>query len=215
MIVDCISDLHGHYPELEGGDILIVSGDLTTSDKPIQYGNFGSWIQRKNYKKKIIISGNHDNYLDNKRYDFIKDIYEEIKVDYLCDSGTEFGGIKIWGSPYTMKFDGMNPNCMAFTCDTDDELNEHWKLIPDEIDILITHCPPHGILDKVIRADEHNGSKTLREHVIVRIKPRLHVFGHIHEWGGKIVDCCTTRFVNCSHMNEEYEPVNKPIRVIL
>lgn len=32
MIIDCIGCLHDHYPELEGGDLLIVTGDLTARD---------------------------------------------------------------------------------------------------------------------------------------------------------------------------------------
>lgn len=43
MIIDCISDLHGYYPELKGVDLLIVAGDLTTSDKHHQYIEFIKW----------------------------------------------------------------------------------------------------------------------------------------------------------------------------
>lgn len=32
MIIDCIADLHSHYPKLDGGDLLIVAGDLTDRD---------------------------------------------------------------------------------------------------------------------------------------------------------------------------------------
>jgi Icc-related predicted phosphoesterase len=234
MIIDCISDLHGYYPELEGGDLLIVAGDLTATDTPIEYGYFGCWMQRQRYKKKIIISGNHDNFFDRKGFEFIKDIYKSIEVEYLCDSGIVFSywddgspedelsryrTLKIWGSPWTAQFPGINPKCCAFTmpfgCDTEEWLNEKWLLIPDDIDILITHSPPHGIFDKVNRTGEHVGSKTLRDHVTKRIKPRLHVFGHIHEHGGKSMDCIMTNFVNASIVNERYEHVNKTIRIEL
>jgi Icc-related predicted phosphoesterase len=151
-------------------------------------------------------------------------------MEYLCDSGTEYEGLKMWGSPYTKKFTGQNPKAMAFCLDTEEELEEKWKLIPDDTDILITHGPPYGILDKVERdytfpresiSDElykyslHVGCPNLREHVIGRIKPKLHIFSHIHECGGKQLDAVTTRFINCSIMNEKYRPVNKPMRIEL
>jgi Icc-related predicted phosphoesterase len=247
MIIDCISDLHGNYPRLEGGDLLIIAGDLTRTGERAEFEKFFSeWLVRADYKKKIFIAGNHDNALvgwngyDSKFFQ---------NVSYLCDSGTEFEyddgtGLeleecgmhpgcaittyKIWGSPWTKKFPGMNPNCMAFTVDTEEELAEKWKLIPDDIDILITHSPPFFSLDEVKGEwDEENdkffiesvGSFSLEE-AVTRIKPSLHVFGHIHENGGQILhlvhlDKSLTTQVNASHVNERYEPVNKPIRIEL
>ncbi len=222
MIIDCISDLHGQYPELKGGDLLIIAGDLTASDKKEQYEQFFTWLcMQDHYKKKIIIAGNHDNGLLPEPTKKIENgIYHYLECcEYLCDSGTEFEGLKIWGSPWTLAFYGINPKCKAFTCDTDEELAEKWKLIPNDIDILITHCPPYGILDKVerITLDEdhgHVGSPSLRN-VLHRVKPKLWVFGHIHSCGGRSIDLCTTTLVNASQMNERYEPVNKPVRIIL
>ena len=40
MIIDCLSDLHGHYPSLDGGDLLIVAGDLTARDKLEEHYEF-------------------------------------------------------------------------------------------------------------------------------------------------------------------------------
>ncbi len=215
MIIDCISDLHGHYLELEGGDLLIVAGDLTGRDTLDEYYWFDEWLRDQDYRMKIVIAGNHDGELQKvNRYRFtIADCYGS-KFQYLCDSETEFEGLKIWGSPWTKTFEGMNPHCKAFTCDTEEELAEKWELIPDDIDILVTHSPPHGIFDKTI--DEiHVGSYKLREHSMRRIRAKIHVFGHIHECGGNILDTNVTKFINCSHVNENYQPVNKPIRVIL
>lgn len=211
MIIDSIADLHGYFPKLKGGDLLIVAGDLTASDHYIQYRDFFEWLCSQEYKLKIVISGNHDNKMEN---DLDLDFPDE-NIVHLEDSGIEFEGLKIWGTPWTKTFVGMNPKCKAFTCDTEKKLDKKWALIPDDVDILITHGPPHGILDKTHREHIHVGSETLREHVIGRIKPAFHVFGHIHEWGGKLVDCVSTRFINCSLLNEYYKFVNKPVRVIL
>jgi Icc-related predicted phosphoesterase len=233
MIIDCIADLHGHYPKLEGGDLLIVAGDLTARDDYEGYCKFNEWMigNSRKYKKCIIIAGNHDNGLLPGRFN----VESLPRIEYLCDSGTEFEGYRIWGTPWTKTFEGMNPKCKAFTCDTEEELAEKWALIPDNTDILITHGPPYGILDQAkkfnypqtnTRMDcflngqfEHVGSKSL-DKKIGKMKdfPGVHVFGHIHEaygqeevtYNGKL-----HKIINCSHVNEYYEPVNKPIRVIL
>lgn len=247
MIIDCISDLHGHYPLLDGGDLLIIAGDLTASDKHYQYVDFIKWVEKQKYSKKIVIAGNHDNILQkmSKSSNFI------YCADYLCDSGTEFEyeenveeehkfkgmisykvkrKLKIWGSPWSKTFPGMNPHCKAFTVDTEEELAEKFKLIPDDVDILITHSPPYGILDRInpstqleIDAMPHCGSVSLTANLSQRIKlPRLLVFGHIHGSYGQseyftagINGDQKAICVNASHVNERYEPVNKPVRVIL
>ena len=63
MFIDCISDLHGYHPELKGGDILLIAGDLTASDKAYQHDAFMEWLIEQDYRYKIYIAGNHDNYL--------------------------------------------------------------------------------------------------------------------------------------------------------
>jgi len=207
MKIDCISDLHGYYPKLEGGDLLLVSGDLTSRDTQEQHLYFLSWLAKQDYKKKIWIAGNHDNFLVGTKYIPIKDL----GIEYLCDSGTEFEGLKIWGSPWSLWFSEINPKCTAFTGNEDD-LEKSYQTIPNDIDILITHTPPYGILDKC--KNGHVGSESLRNQMF-RIKPKLLVFGHIHECGGTKIDLVSTICVNSSIVNENYEHVNEPIRVIL
>lgn len=213
MIIDCIADLHGHLPKLDGGDLLIVSGDLTASDKTIRYIQFSDWLLNQEYTRKIVIGGNHDNYIVS--YGLPLDPEVEDGVDYLQDSGIEFQGLKVWGSPWTSRFDGINSACCAFTKAHDLELNEHWDLIPDDIDILITHGPPYGMLDQNSHG-ECCGSKTLRS-ALDRVKPMLHIFGHIHEKGGQqmMYNGSRTWCVNCSIMNHNYKPVFKPVRIEL
>ena len=210
MIIDCISDLHGHYPTLQGGDLLIVGGDLTAKGKQIEYGNFSHWLWEQQYRKKIIIAGNHDNYLNH--FISISDMLS-CDVEYLEDSGTEFEGLKIWGSPWTRSFEGQNPHCMAFTLATEAELAKKWELIPKGVDILITHSPCFGIFDQTIRG-EHVGSTSLAAWRNEGKRPKLHVCGHVHEGYGMEKDFKRC-YVNASYVNERYQPVNKPIRVIL
>ena len=217
MKITCISDLHGELPELPGGDLLIVAGDLTASDKLSQYLQFFMWMSQQDYKFKVLIGGNHDNEIQNRAVQFDPNF----GITYLCDSGCEFEGLKIWGSPWTSQFPGINPHCCAFTmpfgCDTEDHLDDKWQMIPNDTDILITHSPPYGIFDETDR-EESVGSRSL----IVRlaeIKPKLHVFGHIHEEGGKILhvpwSTTGTTFVNASLMDSDYDMTNKPVEIEL
>jgi Icc-related predicted phosphoesterase len=246
MKIDCIADLHGHYPKLEGGDLLIVAGDLTRSDESHEYSDFLRWLGDQKYTKKVVIAGNHDNLLAGPWPGGTKGPFREDRTfydfDYLCDSGTEFEyeqqishpastkyisidclcyekkKLKIWGSPWTKRFPGMNPKCMAFTVETEEELAEKWAMIPEDIDILVTHGPAFSYLDKTIDGN-CVGSPSLRLRLrrlyLLGTRIKLHVHGHIHEAYGETGDAIVERRVNASHVNERYEPVNKPIRIIL
>jgi hypothetical protein len=60
--------------------------------------------------------------------------------------------------------------------------------VPDfpDIDVMMTHGPPMGVLDS-IRTGEPVGCQHLLR-AARRCKPRLHCFGHIHEaWGAQRV----------------------------
>lgn len=220
MIIDCISDLHGHFPKLSGGDLLIIAGDCTTNDSMPAWQDFFNWIDKQEYRKKVMIAGNHDNFCTQWAIagTFTNDEYDQMypderpTIDYLCDSGIEFEGVKLWGSPWTKSFFGIHPKCKAFTCQNDFELSKKWELIPDDTNIVITHMPPFGILDKVARSNEYVGSNSLRNHLMDRVKPSYSIFGHIHENGNKKLNTGITTFINASLMNEDYEFVNQPIR---
>lgn len=214
MEICCIGDLHGFMPDLGSGDLLIVCGDLTATHTEKEHFKFNEWLENQKYKKIIVVAGNHDTWIEQNGCLGTAD-YDEQILEYLCDSGTEFEGLKIWGSPWTKTFPNMNPHCKAFTCETEEELSEKWAMIPDDIDILITHSPPYGIRDKNIHG-ECCGSKTLLIEC-ASIKPLIHCFGHLHESYGDLWIPWKkgTKFINCSHVNERYQSVNKPVRIIL
>lgn len=245
MIIDCISDLHGYYPKLGGGDLLIVAGDLTARHTEEEFYDFANWMMQQDYEDRIVIAGNHDTWLMNDADSWDIDNWCDTgEFSYLLDSGTEYEyeqeyeedhkfmgsivysvkrKIKIWGSPWTLKFEGMNPQCMAFTCDTEEELSKKWEMIPDDVDILVTHSPPYGFRDKNVHG-QNCGSSSLKARIWSLFEPlKIHVFGHIHESYGIELEKCyelsadefDQKFINASHVNEYYKPVNKPVRVIL
>jgi len=215
MIIDCISDLHGFQPELPGGDLLIVAGDLTARDTPPEYDRFAGWLKRQKYLYKIVIAGNHDGLLQRfpERVHHTEDLERfqgrlYSSDAYLCDSGVEVWGFKIWGSPWTPTM--LNWHFMK---DRGDPIKAMWDLIPDDTEILITHGPAYGIQDQV--GSKLLGCEELRRTIDTRLKKlKLHVFGHIHDSYGKVT-VNSVIHVNASIMDEQYNPVNKPIRVIL
>ena len=83
-----------------------------------------------------------------------------------------------------------------------------WDLIPEGTDILITHGPPYGIGDLTARGDKA-GCQNLLE-VVEKLKPDLHIFGHIHEGFGVSYNGKTT-FINASSCDQLYQPVNPPV----
>lgn len=177
MIVHAIADLHGYRPPLTGGDLLIIAGDLTANDEYDEYSVFQAWLEKQDYRRKIIVGGNHDNKLkDDLDLDF-----PACGIEYLCNSGTRFEGLKIWGTPHSLWFDGINPKCKAFT-GRERQLRKWYEKIPYDLDILISHGPAWQLNDRL--SDGTNvGSFALRD-AIEQKCPKVLITGHIHEAAG-------------------------------
>jgi len=195
-----VSDTHSEHRNLTvpPGDVLIHCGDFVKSRTKInleEYKDFANWFSSLPHETKILIAGNRDDFMDTG---VIKDVQkrptEEIEeIQHLIKENKDFvyledesfrylqNGIelKIWGSPWTTEY---GKGRKAFQV-PETELVEKWKPIPEDIDILVTHGPPYGICDKNLKR-ESTGSPSLREKVL-QLKPRLHLFGHIHEAYGK------------------------------
>ncbi len=200
--VVCISDTHEKHKRLQlpEGDILIHAGDFTWTGKQQPTLDFLDWLEAQPFKRKILISGNHDFYFEyGKNMDRLKGR----AIHYLMNSGIVIDGqIKIWGSPFTPEF--MDWAFMG----TPREREALWVKIPENLDILVTHGPPFGILDKTVDGENAGCPHLLK--AVQRRKPKIHLFGHIHEgYGLREID--GTVFVNASLCNENYDLVNEPV----
>ncbi|WP_299668537.1 metallophosphatase domain-containing protein [uncultured Polaribacter sp.] len=204
MKIILISDTHGnHHFRAPSGDVLIHAGDVSARGTKREIDSFIKWFQSQPHKHKIFIAGNHDFYLEEVAKNKMQ--IEIPNLIYLNDSGCEIDGIKFWGSPIQPTFFNW-----AFNRNRGEEIKKHWDLIPKDTDVLITHGPPHKILD-LTKSGEYAGCKELKKKVL-EIKPKLHVFGHIHEAYGKITQN-ETIFVNASLLDDRYKSVNTPIEV--
>lgn len=122
---------------------------------------------------------------------------------YLEDSGVAIEGLRIWGSPVQPWFGGW-----AFNRDRGPAINRHWRMIPNDTHILITHGPPAGYLDSINGYGV--GCEDLRRRIAKLPELRMLVCGHIHEGYG-IEACGPITIVNASRCDAHYMPVNEPI----
>lgn len=218
-----ISDVHNlHYVmkhPVPDGDILLIAGDVTVYGKLEEFEDFNNWLLKLPHRYKVMIAGNHDCGLDEGMYptdDTVKKCREVITgiTHYLNNSGVRLYGIKFWGVPETPEFFNWAFNTPR------NEMDQVWKKVPKDTQVLISHGPPHNYgdiancihTDKLIRV----GCKFQRD--LVEDKKRLPklqavVCGHIHSGYGQYgiagrKDCYV---YNVSTCNEQYRPVNKPV----
>lgn len=199
---------------LPPGDVLVIAGDFTNRGRPQEIHDFQAQVRKCirtiGYSAVVAIAGNHDLMFERSYSDAIKllDPNPGEGFYYLQDSGCEINGVKFFGQPWQPFFCNW-----AFNVKTEAELQEKWNLCPDDTDVWITHGPPAGILD-MCPDGRCVGSTSLLDAAMNRVKPRLHVFGHIHHSYGEI-NSMKTKFVNAATCNEQYLPVNPPIVVNL
>ncbi len=215
-----ISDTHNKHKQitshLPGGDILIHSGDISTMGYPREIKDFCKWFNGiEGYTHKIFIAGNHDwgfiNHIDKvndilEKYDDITYLQDDL---YLAGQDeTDYNDmIKIYGSPWQPEFYNW-----AFNLPRNGwELWQKWSDIPVDTDILITHGPAYGFVDKVIGRPENLGCELLAER-IKTIKPKIHVCGHIHSGRGIIFNDGTL-YINASVLDEQYNYTKKPFTI--
>jgi len=183
--------------------MVIHSGDCSNPRDPYtnepEVRDFIHWFKSLPIKHKIYVAGNHDTSIEKKL--ITKQYFQDYNIIYLEDDLVEIEGVMIYGNPYTPMFGQW-----AFMKDRV-KLDRYWKnAIPSSLDILVTHGPPKGILDKSYNRDNYLeccGDKSLLNKVM-EVQPAYHLFGHIHNCkdiinaGMQKVSVCDTWFSNGS-----------------
>lgn len=202
MRIVCISDTHLRFVSVPPGDLLIHAGDATIQGTEQEFRRFFDWFGKLPHTHKVFVAGNHD-WIFEKFPDVARSLIPP-GVTYLQDELAVVNGLKIYGSPWQPEFMGW-----AFNLPRGWPMRKKWEVIPEGIDILVTHGPPLGILDFSPFGNEHAGCGDLRQELL-RIKPRLHVFGHIHHSYGKL-ELGGIQFANASICDEAYRATRQPI----
>ena len=146
---------------------------------------------------RVVIPGNHDFIVeDASRRALITN------ATLLINQSVEIMGLKFWGSPTTPLLGE------AFGVVSDTVRAKLYSGFAADTDILVTHGPPYGILDKAPGSDHHEGCLQLLV-AVQRLKPMLHVFGHVHGAYGTY-DTNDTLFVNAALPGRAFGMRNRP-----
>ncbi|MHB8356194.1 MAG: metallophosphatase domain-containing protein [Vulcanimicrobiaceae bacterium] len=200
MRIVCISDTHDLHRLLTipEADLLIHAGDLTETGDRDDVRSAMRWLNAQPCRDIVATAGNHD--LALKSPSFVRDMRESFpRVQLLIDEGAEISGRKVWVSPWAP----MPQTLWAYTAPHGSEtLARAWAGIPDDVEVLVTHTPPYGILDWSGIVSDRLGCELLAARLPQLRKLRLHVFGHVH--GGRgVEEHGTTTFVNASSMGDD------------
>jgi len=225
--ITAISDTHAKHRglSLRGGDILIHSGDFTNIGGHDEVVDFIEWFSRQPYEHKVFIAGNHDLTFESevKYNNFIRNVQTPVSigkpkwlidilstlpssVHYLYNNSVSIMGLTIWGSPVTPEFGSG----WAYNARRGDEIRRVWDTIPTSPspDIVVTHGPAGMVLDYVDYT--HTGCIDLHNRLI-EVKPKVHIFGHIHEGYGYVYKN-NIHHINASIINNQrHWQLNAPV----
>lgn len=207
MKIVAVSDLHGTLPDIPPCDLLLIGGDICPiRDHAVARQaawldtDFRRWLSAAPARQVVGVAGNHD-FVFQHRPELVP---PDLPWAYLQDSGLRWQGLNIWGSPWQPWFFDWAFNLY------EPDLVAKWALIPAGTDILVLHGPPHGYGDGVPRDGgvEHTGSPALLAR-IAAVRPRVVIFGHIHEGRGEWRLGPTT-LANVTILDVAYNHVHPP-----
>lgn len=211
--ISCLSDLHGNLVPIEDCDLVILAGDLAPfGSLYVQIGwlngPFREWLEKLRDRNIPVvgIAGNHDEVFD-------KHLAPELPWTYLEDKVATINGLRIWGTPWSLPY-GKFPFMKE-----EDRLRDCYGCIPEDINIIISHGPPYGYGDQCpdyFSSDlylKNAGSFSLLE-TIDRVRPKLVVFGHIHQGRG-LYERGETLLCNATIWSHVSDKVNPPLVVYL
>lgn len=227
-----MSDTHNQHEQLNNYienikdvDVIVHAGDASNSKaRPInnnELNTFLKWYNDLNIPVKIFVPGNHDVSMETLSID--KSLYPS--VNFLIHDRLEINGVVFFGSPYTPTF-GTG---WAFN-KSRSKINRAWESISDDVDVLITHGPPLGILDKTFSGVNCIDYKNLNTYMlscgdsallkkIMKSNIKYHIFGHIHDenniFNNGILKIKDKTFINASIVDIRHKVVNEPHLLII
>ncbi len=192
-----VADLHGNLPAgLPGGDLLVIAGDVCpVEDHEVGFQRrwleqrFYPWLETLPHPEVVWIAGNHDFVCE-------RDDWEPGgRGHYLRDGAVTAAGLSLYGTPWVPNLPGW-----AFYAD-DAARAARVAAIPADVDVVVSHGPPHGYGDMLARGGRA-GCRLLTAR-LEEVRPRLCVFGHIHEDHGRW-ELGETTLLNAAYVDIRY-----------
>ena len=191
-----VSDTHNRHRDIAmpDGDVAVHCGDASVSGTREELEEFVAWFSSLSHRHKLMVGGNHDDWLE-----FHPELAKDAGISFMWDSGVFAEGLSFYGSPYRtvseerVRLPKTHHRWSAFMI-TEAWAAHAWNEIPMGLDVLVTHQPPYGLLDSA--GSKPWGSPALRS-VVERVRPKMHLFGHVHGAYGNIVVGSTT-FINAA-----------------
>jgi len=182
MKITCISDTHMHHKKIimPETDMIIHAGDFTYRGEMKEVTKFLQWYGEQQAKYKLLICGNHEVEISKQPFQVLQQMCENNGIQILNNTHTVIEGLTIFGSPNSGRFG----HGWAYNS-TEQELEEIYSKILPDTDIVITHGPAYGRLDKCLDG-RRVGSLVLRKRLLELESLKLHVTGHLHESRGSL-----------------------------
>lgn len=213
MRIVATSDTHEPFPAsfVPDGDVLIHAGDLMQSGYITEWDSRVESLRALPHKLKILVAGNHDIHMGLYAGPALQDLRRAgvhvlgmptgidtvtIMPDLTLQPNGNGKGVRLLGLPMV-----HNLPRWAFNF-SDDFLNEYMEN-KKRADIVISHCPPAGVLDM------NFGIKAYRRY-LEEMEPDIWICGHIHEHGGESQVVKRTTVYNVAAMDRNYDRVTPP-----
>ena len=217
MKIAVTSDLHGNLPKIKPCELLLICGDICpVENHKIDFqeswliNTFFPWIKECKSHRVMFIAGNHDFYFTKRKFDDINPIKD--KLIYLHNNSAiycnnDLQKVKVFGNPYCKQYGNW-----AFM-ESPEMLYEYYSMIPDELDIFISHDAPQlGHLGTILEEGNWQygkdaGNYSLGQFVLNK-KPKYAFCGHIHSGDHTLTNIEGIKVANVSLVDEKYQPVN-------
>jgi Icc-related predicted phosphoesterase len=225
-----ISDMHGIYEgfTIPKADILCICGDIV----PLKYqrnielsddwfiNDFIPWCCKQPINDVYLVGGNHDFFLQNRDY-AINQYLIGTKITYLNNQSAKYtddvGKVyTIFGSPDCHIFGNW-----AFMYEPNTEL-KHFRKIPKNCDILLTHDAAYGENDVILQDVPWNKHKHIGNPELTAVldelrdegcAPKLHLTAHLHSTEHNLTDYNGIKTACVSLLDEHYKLTYKPFVV--
>ena len=183
MKICCLSDTHQHHKKIKMPevDMIIHAGDFTYRGELDEVKKFLQWYGEQKAKYKLLVCGNHEVEISKQPFQLLQQMCEDQGIRILNNNHTIVEGLTIFGSPNSNKFG----HGWAYNS-TENELENIYSSILPDTDVIITHGPAYGRLDRVLMGN-CVGSMALTKRISELSNLKLHVTGHIHESRGTLI----------------------------